>query len=97
MFQLFKSLTLNNEQLEKLVQGYNTRAYKLGILGSKSPELESIRQELELHIHASRPEKMISVDLKNEAKVGVCLFTRIVLNDSASLASFTDFEDQIHQ
>ena len=58
-----------NPQLEKLVQSYNSRAYKLGVLGTNLPDLAPIRNELELQIHASKPDKMVSVDLRNKAKV----------------------------
>ena len=54
--------------LEKLVQNYNSRAFKLEVLGSEIPEFGQVKHELELHIHAARPEKMVSVDLKNAAK-----------------------------
>ena len=62
------SIQKRMDQLEKLVQGYNTRAYKLGLLGSSLADLASVRNELELRIHSTRPDKMVSIDLKNKVK-----------------------------
>lgn len=63
------SIQKKMDELEKLVQGYNSRAYKLGVLGSKLPEMAPLRNELEIQIHASNPQKMVPMDLKNAVKV----------------------------
>lgn len=55
--------------MEKLVQEYNTSAFKLGVLGNSNPELKAVKNELELQINASTPEKMVSLDLKSGVKV----------------------------
>ncbi|KAI8815759.1 HEC/Ndc80p family-domain-containing protein [Fimicolochytrium jonesii] len=58
------------DQLERLIQEYNAFAYKLGILGSDPVDAE-LAVELELRAHASRPDQMVSLDLRNKAKPGL--------------------------
>ncbi|KAH6564739.1 hypothetical protein BASA50_004094 [Batrachochytrium salamandrivorans] len=56
------------DQLEKVVQDYNSHAFKLGLVGSHSAELAHVSKELELHIQADTQSRMVSVDLKGVVK-----------------------------
>ncbi|TPX70338.1 hypothetical protein SpCBS45565_g01736 [Spizellomyces sp. 'palustris'] len=64
-----KEITMQKkmDHLEKLIQEYNTFAYKLGLLGPDSAAAD-LAVELELRVHASRPDQMVSLDLRNKAK-----------------------------
>lgn len=55
----------NNEQLEKLSQEYNALCYRLDV-SSSDP---AVRFDLELNLHATKPELVPSVDLRNKVKV----------------------------
>ncbi|KAJ3154161.1 kinetochore-associated Ndc80 complex subunit ndc80 [Geranomyces michiganensis] len=67
------------DALEKVVQEYNALAYLLGILGSSAGHRGSaaaalkdfpseLAAELELRVHAARPEQMVSLDLRGKVK-----------------------------
>ncbi|KAI9143730.1 HEC/Ndc80p family-domain-containing protein [Paraphysoderma sedebokerense] len=57
------------DQIEKLVQDYNTTAYKLGLLPAEtSIYADGVKVELEFNLHANRPDQMVSVDLRNVVK-----------------------------
>ncbi|KAJ3078995.1 kinetochore-associated Ndc80 complex subunit ndc80, partial [Quaeritorhiza haematococci] len=62
------------DQLEKLIQEFNSRAYNLGLLATAAiahadSDSEQLRfDELELRVHAARPQQMTSLDLKNQVK-----------------------------
>ncbi|KAJ1344542.1 hypothetical protein BSLG_000066 [Batrachochytrium salamandrivorans] len=62
------------DQLEKVVQDYNSHAFKLGLVGSHSAELAHVSKELELHIQADTQSRMVSVDLKGVVKVVSIVF-----------------------
>ncbi|KAI9102541.1 HEC/Ndc80p family-domain-containing protein [Phlyctochytrium arcticum] len=55
------------DHLERLVQEYNSFAYKVGLLAADSPVPE-LAQELEPRVHATRPEDIVSLDLRNFVK-----------------------------
>ncbi|KAJ3300510.1 kinetochore-associated Ndc80 complex subunit ndc80 [Borealophlyctis nickersoniae] len=55
------------DQLEKIVQEYNGFAYKLGLLRGDAPE-PALASELELRVHASRADQMVSLDMRNQVK-----------------------------
>lgn len=57
-------------QVEKAIQDYNTLAYRIGLVPSTSPYAQGVNFEIEFSPHATRPEHMISVDLRNVIKVG---------------------------
>ena len=54
------------QKLEKVVQEYNSLSFKLGLIGSRDPQLASVAKELELNLQS---EISLSIDLKNAAKV----------------------------
>ena len=57
------------DNVEKIVQEYNSLLYKLGYVGSTAkPELG---QELEFYMQATLPQDMISIDLKNIVRVSL--------------------------
>ncbi|EGF78856.1 hypothetical protein BATDEDRAFT_90028 [Batrachochytrium dendrobatidis JAM81] len=56
------------DQLEKVVQDYNSQAFKLGLIGSRSADLAPLAKELELYIQADTQDHMVSVDLKGVVK-----------------------------
>ncbi|RUS17108.1 HEC/Ndc80p family-domain-containing protein [Endogone sp. FLAS-F59071] len=54
--------------VEKAIQDYNTLAYRIGLIPSTSPYAQGVNFEIEFSPHATRPEHMISVDLRNVIK-----------------------------
>ncbi|KAI8921009.1 HEC/Ndc80p family-domain-containing protein [Powellomyces hirtus] len=57
----------NMDGLEKVIQEYNALAYQLGLLGADAVD-PALSVELELRVHASRPDQMVSIDLRSKAK-----------------------------
>jgi len=57
------------DHLEKLVQEYNQIAFRVGLLDPSSPNAEGVRFELELNVHAVRPEEAINLDLRKRVRV----------------------------
>ncbi|KAI9353822.1 HEC/Ndc80p family-domain-containing protein [Obelidium mucronatum] len=56
------------DQLEKLVQSFNTLSYDLGFLSPESKDSEGINFELELYFNSSKADEVVSVDLQNTIK-----------------------------
>ncbi|KAL2915097.1 kinetochore-associated Ndc80 complex subunit ndc80 [Polyrhizophydium stewartii] len=56
------------DQLEKVVQEYNSLAFKLGFIGSRSKDFAHVSQELEIYVQADSLERMTSVDLRGAVK-----------------------------
>ncbi|RUO95398.1 hypothetical protein BC936DRAFT_144155, partial [Jimgerdemannia flammicorona] len=61
-------LSIDNLFVEKAIQDYNALAYRIGLVPSTSPYAEGINFEIEFSPNATRPENMISVDLRNVVK-----------------------------
>lgn len=55
--------------LERCVDKVNALLYKLEVLGSKDPMLESVSREIEIFVQQSRPDSMVSVNLRGQVKV----------------------------
>lgn len=59
------------DSLERSVEKFNTLLYQLDLLGGKQPRYACMSEELELYIQNSQPEKMVSIDLRKEAKPAI--------------------------
>lgn len=55
--------------LERCVDKVNALLYKLEVLGSTDPHLESLSRDIEVFVQQSRPESMVSVNLRGQVKV----------------------------
>ena len=55
--------------LERCVDKVNGLLYKLEVLGINDPLLESISREIEIFVQQSRPESMVSINLRGKVKV----------------------------
>jgi kinetochore protein NDC80 len=55
--------------LERCVDKVNALLYKIEVLGSKDPMLESVSREIEIFVQQSRPDSMVSVNLRGQVKV----------------------------
>lgn len=62
------------DSLERTCDRVNTLLYKLELLGSTDPRYASVCKEIELFVQQSRPESMVSVNLRNKVKVKEMLF-----------------------
>ncbi|KAK9767830.1 kinetochore-associated Ndc80 complex subunit ndc80, variant 2 [Basidiobolus ranarum] len=53
------------DDVERVIQEFNSFAYKLGLIPSESPYANGIEFDIKLNQHATRVEDMVSVDIKN--------------------------------
>ncbi|ORX94356.1 hypothetical protein K493DRAFT_203556, partial [Basidiobolus meristosporus CBS 931.73] len=53
------------DDVERVIQEFNSFAYKLGLIPSDSPYANGIEFDIKLNQHATRVEEMVSVDIKN--------------------------------
>ncbi|KAJ3073609.1 kinetochore-associated Ndc80 complex subunit ndc80 [Podochytrium sp. JEL0797] len=75
------------DQLEKLVQSFNTLSYDLGFLSSESKDAQGVNFELELNFASHKVEDFVSVDLQNKIKP---LLLKIRSKYNASAHAFED-------
>ncbi len=59
------------DALERSAEKFNAMLYKLDLLSSSDSRYSCLSKELELYVQHSRPENMVSVDLKHQVKVWV--------------------------
>ncbi|KAI8900481.1 HEC/Ndc80p family-domain-containing protein [Globomyces pollinis-pini] len=57
--------------LERRVQRYNTLLYELDLLENDNPKYQHLSKELEIFMHQTKPESMVSVNLRKEAKPAI--------------------------
>jgi kinetochore protein NDC80 len=67
------------ESIEKLIQSYNSVAYKIGIIPSSAPNANGLAFELDFNVQAAvgesnslgRPDKLVNRDLRHEIRAAL--------------------------
>lgn len=63
--------------LERSVDKVNALLYKLEVLGNTDPHMSCLSRDIEVFVQQSRPESMVSVNLRGQVKVwfwGISVF-----------------------